>query len=48
MNESVKQKILEVVHTLDQIEVHGKDNLDMLLGCILTLNALAKEGGDNG
>lgn len=43
MSEETKQKLRAVVQTLDLIEVRGKENLDMLLGCILTLNALAKE-----
>lgn len=28
-----------IIHTLDSIEVHGKDNLDKLLGCILLLES---------
>lgn len=28
-----------IIRTLDSIEVHGKDNLDKLLGCILLLES---------
>lgn len=48
MSESVRQKLLEVVHTLDLIEVHGKSNLDMLLGCILMLNGMIAEAKNDG
>lgn len=34
MNE---ETIAKVIHTLNQIEVHGKENLDKLLGCIMVL-----------
>ena len=43
MSEENKKQIQMVIQTLDLIEVHGKDNLDMLLGCILTLQSLTKE-----
>ena len=33
----------KVIATLNAIEVHGKDNIDMLLGCILTLEQLDRE-----
>ena len=36
-------KITAVTYTLNQIEVHGKENLDMLLGCIMTLEQIGKE-----
>ena len=32
-----------VLSTLNRIEVHGKSNLDMLLGCIMTLEQCKKE-----
>lgn len=30
----------KVINTLDNVEVKGKENLDALLGCILTLERL--------
>ena len=42
MSEEVKNKLKALLFTLESIEVHGKQNLDMLLGCILTLESLAK------
>lgn len=38
-----KQIIEGVVRTLEQIEVKGRNNLDMLLGCILALESVVKE-----
>ena len=35
--------IRSVIHTLNQIPVSGKENLDKLLGCILTLERLIKD-----
>lgn len=35
--------IKAVIQTLNQIEVKGKHNLDMLLGCINALERTAKE-----
>jgi len=29
--------------TLNKIEVHGQENLDMLLGCILTVESMINE-----
>lgn len=43
MNESTKQTIEKVIRTLDQITVNGRNNMDMLLGCILTLEKLCKD-----
>lgn len=43
MNESTKQTIEKVIRTLDQITVSGRNNMDMLLGCILTLDKLVKD-----
>lgn len=34
------QIIKSLIITLEKIEVRGKDNLDMLLGCIQTLEKL--------
>ena len=41
MNDENKKKIQALIQTLELIEVHGKSNLDMMLGCILTLEDLA-------
>lgn len=38
-----KQIIEGVIRTLDQITVSGRNNLDMLLGCILALEGVLKE-----
>lgn len=43
MKSTVKDKIGAVIQTLDKVTVKGKDNLDMLLGCILTLEAAVAE-----
>ena len=43
MNESAKKQIELVIRTLNQIPVAGKVNLDMLLGCILTLEDTLKD-----
>ena len=32
--------IQAIISTLNKIEVHGKDNLDMLLGCIMLLERM--------
>ena len=32
-----------IIHTLNKIEVHGKQNLDMLLGCITVLENMLSE-----
>lgn len=44
MNETIEQ----LIATLNLIEVHGKENLDMLLGCILTLEQMKKDGEVDG
>ena len=44
MNKTIEQ----LVATLNLIEVHGKENLDMLLGCILTLEQMKKDGEVDG
>ena len=36
----MKRIIQSLIATLGKIEVRGKDNLDMLLGCIQTLEKL--------
>jgi len=38
-----KQKIEQLLLTLNSIEVHGKDNMDKLLACIVFLEAELKE-----
>lgn len=32
-----------VIYTLNKIDVHGKQNLDMLLGCITVLENMLSE-----
>ena len=32
----------QIIQTLDRIEVKGKDNMDMLLGCINALESMLK------
>ena len=34
------EQLKKVIATLGNIEVHGKNNLDMLLGCIMTLEQI--------
>lgn len=52
MNQENKDILALVVNTLNQIEVKGEDNLDMMLGCIRTLKniieSIDKEGEANG
>lgn len=36
-------RLYSVKNTLNEIEVHGKDNLDRLLGCIWTIEKLIEE-----
>lgn len=43
MNESAKNTVELVIHTLNSISVTGKNNLDMLLGSILALEKLLKD-----
>lgn len=43
MSEEIKNKLWRVITTLEDISVRGKDNLDMLLGCILELERMVKE-----
>ena len=38
-----KDRIAAVIVTLGKIEVHGKDNLTRLLGCIQELEKLMQE-----
>lgn len=45
---NMKEKIEQLIATLNLIEVHGKENLDMLLGCILTLEQMKKDGEVDG
>lgn len=47
MNAENKKTILAVVETLDKVSVSGANNLDMLLGCILTLQKLTEETEEN-
>lgn len=51
MNQENKDILALVVNTLNQIEVKGEDNFDMMLGCIRTLKQVIKgddtSGGTN-
>ncbi|MGN1369940.1 MAG: hypothetical protein ACI4WX_13805 [Aristaeellaceae bacterium] len=38
-----KDRITAVIVTLNKVEVHGKDNLSMLLGCIQELEKMMNE-----
>ena len=38
-----RERIAAVIVTLGKIEVHGKDNLSRLLGCIQELGKLMQE-----
>lgn len=44
----MNEKIEQLIATLNLIEVRGKENLDMLLGCILTLEQMKKDGEVDG
>jgi len=35
--------LTQVISTLNNIEVHGKNNLDMLLGCIMALEQIESQ-----
>lgn len=39
----MKETISKVIHTLNLITVCGKENMDMLLGCILTLEKITSD-----
>ena len=43
-------RLKKIRATLDEVEVRGKENLDYLLGCILTLDGIIREleGNENG
>ena len=43
MSKEAKENLELILKTLNKLEVHGKDNLDMLLGCMLTLEKVIKE-----
>lgn len=36
----MESRIERIISTLNNIEVHGKNNLDMLLGCIMALEQI--------
>ena len=48
MKDENKAIINGVINTLNQITVRGKDNMDMLLGCILALEGVLKEEAKDG
>ena len=35
--------IKQIINTLEQIEVHGKDNMAKLLGCIYALEGMIQQ-----
>lgn len=37
------QKIALTINTLNQIEIHGKQNLNYMLGCIQTLESVLED-----
>ena len=37
-----RQLLRNIIHTLDGVEVKGKENLDKLLGCINALESMLK------
>lgn len=37
------EKIIAIINTLNKIEVHGTENLDRLLGCILALQSILED-----
>ena len=43
MKESSRKTIEAVLKTLDSVTVHGKNNMDMVLGCILALEKILRE-----
>lgn len=47
MKSDIKEKLSLVLRTLDSIEVKGRGNIDMLLGCMLTLEQIIKDEGDD-
>ena len=46
MQKEEKNILISIAATLEQIDVHGKKNLNMLLGCILEIEKLLN-GGQN-
>ena len=43
LSEANKKQLDLVLKTLDRIELHGKDNLDMMLGVMLALEKLGQD-----
>jgi hypothetical protein len=39
----MNNNLSKVISTLNNIEVHGKNNLDMLLGCIMALEQIESQ-----
>ncbi len=39
----MENQLRNILNTLNQIEVRGQENLDMLLGCILTIEKIIAE-----
>ena len=42
MSEEVKNTLRVMYDTLGDIEVHGRKNMDMLLGCMIALEKILK------
>lgn len=42
-----EQQLSIIIKTLNHIEVHGKENMDRLLGCILALERMLQKMGEN-
>ena len=42
----MNDKLNQIIYTLNQIEVHGAENLNRLLGCIQALQSLLQKDGD--
>lgn len=46
MNQETRKRLKRVLVTLDEIAVSGKQNLDMMLGCMQELESIIKEAPD--
>lgn len=46
MNQETRKRLKRILVTLDEIAVSGKQNLDMMLGCIQELEDILKEAPD--
>lgn len=46
MNQETRKRLKRILVTLDEIAVSGKQNLDMMLGCMQELESIIKEAPD--